>query len=250
MSTTGRRRHFHEELDTLQERLLEMAGLVERLLQKAAAAAVARDPSVADEIGAADDRVDELELEIDERVVELLALQQPMASDLRRIIAISKLANDLERMGDHAVNIARAARRLSETHPLPEIRELREMADITLEMVSDALAAYVAQNVAGAITVCETDDRVDDLRRSMYRILVTHMLEDPKRITGALELLLISQNLERVADLATNIAEDVVFLVEGRSIKHHNASKLPDREEDHQGSGAPPSAPPPVPDEG
>jgi phosphate transport system protein len=215
-----RRRRFHDELDTLQERLLEMAGLVEQLINRAIKAVLDRDPSVAEEVMAADDRVDELEMEIDERVIELLALQQPMASDLRQIVTTNKISNDLERMGDHAVNISKAARRLTEASPLPEIRELAEMAEITQGMVSDSLAAYVSRSAGTARLVCLTDDKVDDLRRSMFRILVTHMLEDPKRIGGALELLLVSQNLERIADLSTNISEDVVFLVEGRTIKH------------------------------
>jgi phosphate transport system protein len=215
-----RRRRFHEELDTLQERLLEMASLVEHLITRAATAALERDGSAADEIVSADDRVDDLEMEIDERVIELLALQQPMASDLRQIVTTNKISNDLERMGDHAVNISKAARRMSEAPALPQIRELAEMAEITRGMVADSLAAYVSRSPGTARVVCATDDKVDDLRRSMYRILVTHMLEDPKRLSGALELLLVSQNLERIADLATNIAEDVVFLVEGRTIKH------------------------------
>jgi phosphate transport system protein len=220
MTEEKRRRRFHEELDTLQERLLEMAGTVERLIQRATKAVLDVDGSVADEVMAADDRVDELEIEIDERVIELLALQQPMASDLRQIVTTNKISNDLERMGDHAVNISKAARRMSEAPPLPEIREFSEMAEIAQGMVADALAAYVSRSPGTARMVCMTDDKVDDLRRSMYRILVTHMLEDTKRLSGALELLLISQNIERIADLATNIAEDVVFLVEGRTIKH------------------------------
>lgn len=214
------RRHFHEQLDALQERLMEMAGIVERILAEAAVAVLQRDNTVAREIIDADDRIDEIEIQIDEMVLELLALHQPMATDLRQVVATNKVANDLERMGDHAVNIAKAARRLADTPPLPEVRELEEMAAITREMVSDSLAAYVSRNAGTARMVCVTDDRVDDLRRSLFRILVTHMLEDPKRISGALELLLVSQNLERVADLATNISEDVVFLVEGRTIKH------------------------------
>lgn len=214
------RRHFHDELDTLQERLMEMAGIVERLVREASEAVLARDATAADRVREADNRVDELEMEIDERVVELLALQQPMASDLRQIIITNKVSNDLERMGDHAVNMSRAARRMVDAPPLPEIRELREMAEITRGMLADALSAYVSRDPSKARNVCMTDDKVDDLRRSMYRILVTHMLEDPKRLSGALELLLVSQNLERIADLATNISEDVVFLVEGRTIKH------------------------------
>ena len=213
-------RHFHNQLDALQDRLMEMAGLVEEVIAAATRAVLERDPGVVDWVKKTDDRIDELEIEIDERVVELLALHQPMATDLRRIITTNKLSNDLERMGDHALNIAKAAKRLSGTPPVPEVRELAEMIEITREMVADALVAYVARNTGTARLVCITDDKVDDLRRSMFRILVTHMLEDPKRLSGALELLLISQNLERIADLATNLAEDVVFLVEGRSIKH------------------------------
>jgi phosphate transport system protein len=214
------RRSFNDELEALQDRLLEMAGIVERVVAESSSAVLTRDASAAERIKQEDDRIDSLEVEIDERVVELLALQQPMASVLRQIIATNKVSNDLERVGDHAVNMAKAARRLADTNPLPAIREISEMVEITREMLSDALAAYVARNPVTARMVCATDDKVDDLRRSVFRILVTHMLEDPKRIGGALELLLVSQNLERIADLATNIAEDVVFLVEGRMIKH------------------------------
>ena len=226
MTDEVRRRRFHDELDILQERLLEMAGIVEKLIHRASDAVLSRDGSAAEEVARRDDRVDELEMEIDERVIELLALQQPMASDLRQIVTTNKISNDLERMGDHAANISEDAKRLTEAPPLPEIRELSEMAEITEGMVSDALASYVSRNPGTARMVCLTDDKVDDLRRSMYRILVTHMLEDPKRISGALELLLVSQNLERIADLATNISEDVVFLVEGRTIKH--GAQMPD----------------------
>jgi len=215
------RQPFVDELDSLQERALEMAGIVEMLVGRAARAVLDRDATVEDRIREDDRRVDALEMAIDEQVVEMLALYQPMAGDLRLILTVLKLANDLERVGDHASNMARAARRLADAPPLPEIRELAEMAEVTQEMLSDALASFVGRNSGTARMVCQTDDRVDDLRSSMYRILLTHMLEDPRRITGALELLLVSQNLERIADLATNISEDVVFLVEGRSIKHH-----------------------------
>jgi phosphate transport system protein len=220
VSPQARRRHFHEELDTLQARLMEMAGLVERLIGQASESVLRRDASMVGRLIADDDRVDELEIEIDERVMELLALQQPMAVDLRQIVATNKASNDLERMGDHAVNIAKAARRLADAPAIPEVRELSEMVAVATDMVSRSLAAYVSRDPEAARRVCETDDRVDDLRGSMYRILVTHMLEDPRRLSAALELLLVSQNLERIADLATNIAEDVVFLVEGRNIKH------------------------------
>lgn len=214
------RRRFHDELEVLQERLLEMAGLVEQVIGEASQAVLTRDKSAAEKVATTDYRVDELEMEIDERVIELLALQQPMASDLRQIVTSNKISNDLERMADHAVNISKAARRLADAPPLPEVRELAEMIGVVRAMVADSLAAYVSRSAGKARMVCITDDRVDDLRHSMYRILVTHMFEDPKRLSGSLELLLISQNLERIGDLATNIAEDVVFLVEGRTIKH------------------------------
>lgn len=216
----GRRRHFQGELDALQELLLEMGGLVEDAIDEAAQATLRKDRGRGAALRVGDERVDELEVVIDERVMELLALQQPMASDLRQIITTNKISNDLERMGDHAVNIGSAVGRLMEHPPLPEIMELEDMIEITRGMVSEALASYVSRDAATARMVCIRDDRVDDLKRSMFRILVTHMLEDPQRIGAALELLLISQNLERIADLATNVSEDVVFLVEGRTIKH------------------------------
>lgn len=214
------RRPFHEDLDALQGRLLAMAGLVEKLVGKAAECVLQRNPAVASEIVTADDRVDAFEIEIDELVTELTALHQPMAIDLRRLITTLRLSSDLERVGDHAVNIAKAELRMAEGDPMPEFRELTEMFDIALGMFSDVLAAYVSRNSEIARRVCLTDDKVDDLRRSLFQMLVTHMEADPKRVPGALELLLVGQNLERIADLSTNIAEDVVFLVEGRSIKH------------------------------
>lgn len=214
------RRHFHDELQMLQARLMEMAGIVEELVADGARAVLDKDPTAAKRIKAIDDDVDALEVEIDAMVMELLALHQPMASDLRQVIASNKVANDLERVGDHAVNMAKAAKRLVKASPVPELRELPEMVDITCEMLSDALASFVMRDPTQARMVCARDDQVDDLKRSMFRILVTHMLEDTTRIGGSLELLLVSQNLERIADLSTNIAEDVVFLVEGRTIKH------------------------------
>lgn len=229
------RRHFHQELDSLQDLLLEMAGIVEEQLRLACAAVDERDAGSASAVMRADDRVDELEIGVDERVMELLALHQPMAKDLRQVIATLKVANDLERVGDHAVNMAKAARRLAQVQALPEVPEIPEMAGITRGMLSDALASFVSRNPGTARMVCVRDDKVDNLRRSLFRILVTHMMEEPRRITPALELLLVSQNLERIADLSTNIAEDVVFLVEGRTIKHHAETRDSGGEDDEEG---------------
>ena len=226
------RRHFHDELHLLQTRLMEMAGIVERIVAESADAVLTRDPSAKKSIKRADDRIDSLEVEIDAMVMELLALHQPMASDLRQIIATNKVANDLERVGDHAVSMAKAAKRMVKSNPLPEMRELVEMVAITRSMLSEALASFVTRDPSKARRVCATDDKVDDLRRSLFRILVTHKLEDPSLISGALELLLVSQNLERIADLSTNVAEDVVFLVEGRTIKHGADGYLDDEDDD------------------
>lgn len=232
------RRHFHDELDTLQGRLLEMAGLVEEIVKVATEGLMRRDPEVAARVIEADDRVDELEIEVDERALELLALQQPMAKDLRQIMSTLKVSNDLERVGDHGVNIAKASKRLSGLSVLPEIPEIEEMVSIARGMLADALAAFVSRNAGTARMVCLRDDKVDNLRRSLFRILVTHMLEDPRRISPALELLLVSQNVERIADLSTNIAEDVVFLVEGRTIKHHAEVKAGGDDDEEPGGDA------------
>jgi phosphate transport system protein len=162
-----------------------------------------------------------MEMEIEEMSVNLLALQQPMARDLRMLTSALKIANDLERVGDHAVNIAQSAERLAQTRPIAPEPEIVEMARLAREMLSDALEAFIRGDAAAGREICLRDDKVDVLHRSVFRILLTHMMEDPHTIGAAMELFLVSRNLERVADLATNIAEDVVFLVEGKSIKHH-----------------------------
>lgn len=215
------RRHFHEELDALQELLLAMANRAETLVSRAHRAMVERDYEAAHELKLDDRAIDELETQIDERVQGLLALHQPMATDLRLVLTILKVSNDVERVADHGVNIARAVRRMRKSPPPPEIRELAEMGQIAEEMLEDALAAFVARDTASALRVRDRDDTVDGLRKSLFRIMVSHMLEDPRNLGGGLEILLISQNIERIADLATNIAEDVVFLVEGREGLRH-----------------------------
>lgn len=217
--TQERRRHFHDALDHLQDRLLEMAGRAEEQVRKAGEALLNRNAELAREVKKGDHAVDSLEQQVDEQVVELLALQQPMAVDLRRVVVTLKIANDLERVGDHAVNISKATKRMMEYPPLPYLPEVAEMLRIAQGMLADCLAAYVSRDPELARDVFARDDRVDNLRRSLYRILVSHMLEEPRRISPALEMLLISQNIERIADLSTNISEDVVFLVEGKPMR-------------------------------
>ena len=213
-------RHFHDELARLKTQLLEMSGLAEELVAQAMAALRGRDAELAEEVIRRDNDLDAIEIAIDDTCIHLLALQQPMARDLRLITMAMKISNDLERVGDHAVNIAEAVRHLTEQSIRLEFAEIDEMGRLATEMLTDALDTFVRADAEGAREVCRRDDRVDGLHESLFRILITHMMEDPRRIGAAMSLFLVSRNLERIADLATNIAEDVVFLVEGRNIKH------------------------------
>jgi len=214
-------RHFHDELNTVKTRLLTMSGEAEAALGAAVQALLQRDQKKARAVIAGDNVINSLEVEIEQACINLLGLQQPMGRDLRMLTMALKIASDLERVGDHAVNIAQSADRLTQSRPITPEPEIVEMARLAQEMLSDALEAFIRSDADEAREVCRRDDRVDALHRSLFRILLTHMMEDPHMIGTSMELHLVSRNLERVADLATNIAEDVVFLVEGRSIKHH-----------------------------
>jgi phosphate transport system protein len=214
-------RHFHDELAALKADLLTMSAEAQDALREAVDSVLHRDASVAARVIAGDARVDALELSIEEQVVRLLATQQPMAKDLRLLMAALKIANDLERVGDHAVNIAQSAERLMASRSIAPEPEIIEMARQARTMLSDALEAFVRGDAQAGRAICRRDDGVDALHRSVFRILLTHMMEDPHIIGAAMDLFLVSRNLERVADLATNIAEDVVFVVEGKTIKHH-----------------------------
>jgi len=214
-------RHFHEELAQVKVRLLTMSGEAEAALELAVEALLERDHAKAKAVIAGDRTIDAMEVEIEEQCVDLLALQQPMARDLRMLTSALKIANDLERVGDHAVNIAQSAERLTRSRPITPEPEIVEMARLARGMLSDALEAFIRGDAVAGREVCRRDDKVDALHRSVFRILLTHMMEDPHVISSGMELFLVSRNLERVADLATNIGEDVVFLVEGKSIKHH-----------------------------
>jgi phosphate transport system protein len=220
MSPTPGVRHFHEELARLKHQLLNMSALAEDLVGMAVQARTERDVALAEQVIARDNDLDAMEIAVDDTCIHLLALQQPMARDLRLITMAMKISNDLERVGDHAVNIAEGVRHQAEHLVSMELAEIDEMSRLAREMLSDALDCFVRGDAAGAREVCRRDDRVDQLHDSVFRILVTHMMEDPRRIGSAMSLFLASRNLERIADLATNIGEDVVFLVEGRSIKH------------------------------
>lgn len=223
-------RHFHDQLAVLKQRLLDMSQRAEELVDLSVDALLDRDRSVAESVIAGDRELDALELEVERLGIELLALQQPMARDLRFIIGSIKVSSDLERVGDHAVNIAQSAIRLATTSatitPGPE---LEDMARRARAMLSEGLDAFIRADGALGRQVCRADDQVDALHDSVFRILLTHMMADARTITPALELLLVSRNLERVADLATNIGEDAVYLAEGKTIKHRAESGAVDR---------------------
>ena len=215
-------RHFHDQLDELKQRLLKMSERAESLVDLAVDALLERDAGKAEAVISGDRDVDELEVEIESMAVELLALQQPMARDLRFIISAIKASSDLERVGDHAVNIAQSAQRLiaAKSDITPD-GAIEEMARRARQMLGQAIDAFVRADGGLARAVCLMDDEVDELNHELFRIVVTHILEDPTMISQALELLLVGRNLERVADLSTNIGEDAVYLAEGKQIKHH-----------------------------
>ncbi len=214
-------RHFHDQLGALNRRLLAMSEKAEALIELSVDALLSKDQGKAEAVIAGDRELDAMELEIEAAALELLALQQPMARDLRFIVGAIKVTSDLERIGDHAVNIAQTAQRLvalnSTITPDPEIEDMARRAR---SMLGDAIDAFLRADGALGRNVCARDDQVDALHESVFRILLTHMMADPRTINPSLEYLLVSRNLERVADLATNIGEDAVFLAEGKNIKH------------------------------
>lgn len=217
-------RHFHDELDKLKDRLLDMSGKAEAMLALSMDALLARDEGLAEAVLKADSEIDDLEIEVEDLAVSLLALQQPMARDLRFIVGAIKISSDLERVGDHAVNIAEATQRLIKAGPITlssPMPTIAQMAKRSRVMLGDSLRAFVRADGQLGRAVCAADDEVDELHDSVFRVLLTHMMENPATITASLQLMLVSRNLERIGDLATNIAEDAVFLAEGKQIKHH-----------------------------
>jgi len=213
--------HFQEELQQLKARLLEMGGLAEDRVRSAVKALVDRDSSAVDAVLAGDGAINELHIEIDSRCFKLLALHQPMAVDLRAIMSAVKINTDLERVGDLAVNIAEAAVRYLQHPPVKALIDIPRMADIAQGMLRDALDAYVRRDTALAQAVLDRDDVLDGLKTQVFRDLLTCMLGAPQTIEPALDLILVSRHLERIGDHATNVAEDVIFMVSARDVRHH-----------------------------
>ena len=213
-------RHFHEELDALKQTLLAMGGLVEDQIRRVMRALVERDDELAKDVIVRDREVNTYENEIDEKCVELLALHQPTAGDLRFLTTAMKIVTDLERIGDQAVNIAQRTLELNTEAQLKPYIDLPRMAEKAQAMVKGSLDAFVARDTALARRVRGEDEAVDAINHQIFRELLTYMMSDPTTIPRAIRLILIARFLERVADHATNIAEMVVYLVESRMVRH------------------------------
>jgi phosphate transport system protein len=214
-------RHFQEELEQLKARLLEMGGMAEEQVRQAVKGLVDRDRDLIDRVLTSDEPLNALHIEIDNRCFRLLALYQPMAVDLRAIVAAVKINTDLERVGDLAINIAEAARQYATHPPVKKLIDIPRMATIAQGMLRDALDAFVRRDTALAQHVLNEDDALDALKTQIFRELLTYMLQDPSTIEPALDLILISRHLERIGDHATNVAEDVIFMVSARDVRHH-----------------------------
>jgi phosphate transport system protein len=214
-------RHFQEELEQLKRRLLEMGGLAEENVRLAVKGLVDRDHQLIDRVLLGDEPLNALHIEIDNRSFTLLALYQPMAADLRTIVAALKINTDLERVGDLAVNIAEAARRYASHPAVKRLIDIPRMASIAQTMLRDSLDAFVRRDVDLAQHVLSEDDKLDALKTQIFRELLTYMLQDTSTIEPALDLILVSRHLERIGDHATNIAEDVIFIVSARDVRHH-----------------------------
>ncbi len=222
MTTTTASEHivksFDDELKQLSDIVIQMGGLAEAQLQSAVEALTRRDADLGGRVVRADARIDELEQRIDQLVVKTLALRQPMAQDLRHVVAALKIASDLERIGDYAANVGKRAIALSQMAPMKPLSGIPRMARLTQGIIKDVLDAYIELDAAKAIEVWNRDEEVDEMYTSLFRELLTYMMEDPRNITGCTHLLFIAKNIERIGDHATNIAETVHFLVVGKDI--------------------------------
>jgi phosphate transport system protein len=222
-SSEARGRHFQEELEQLKARLLEMGGLAEEQVRLAVKGLVHRDRDLIARVLTGDDPLNALHIELDNRCFTLLALYQPMAVDLRAIVAAVKINTDLERVGDLAINIAEAAQRYVAHPPVKKLIDIPRMANIAQSMLRDALDAFVRRDTDLAQNVLNEDDALDSLKTQIFRELLTYMLADPSTIEPALDLVLVSRHLERIGDHATNVAEDVIFMVSAKDVRHHAA---------------------------
>jgi phosphate transport system protein len=214
-------RRFEEELDELKNKLLEMSGLVESAVYRSVLVLTEKDAEQAQEVLKNERRINQMEIEIDDAATSLLALQQPMAIDLRFLTAAIKINNDLERMGDLAVGIVERALSLMKRPTVKPLIDIPHMAKLAETMVRKSLDAFVRKDAELARSVLVSDDAVDELRDTIYQELIRTMQEDPSTTPQCVDLMFVARNLERIADHATNVAEDVLFLVQGVDVRHH-----------------------------
>ncbi len=214
-------RHFERELESLKTTIIRMGSLAEEAVRLSLRAVLEHDAALARTVIDNDERINSLEIEIDDAIVDILALQQPVAVDLRLILAAQKINNDLERIGDHAVNIAESAAVMAGQEVAHELLEVPQMGDIARSMLSTALDGFIHNDPVLGTEVLKLDDRMDDLNRSTIRGVIERMKKDQKSIDAGMETIRVSRNLERIADLATNIAEEVIFIAQARVVKHH-----------------------------
>jgi phosphate transport system protein len=215
-------RHFDQELAALKEALLRMASLADESVRLALKALVERNDEAARQVDAADDVIDRLDVELDDRAIKLLALRQPTATDLRFITMAMTISGELERIADQAVNIAHRATELNREPLLKPLIDIPRMAEISRGMIREALDAFVYNKPEMARAVIARDTEVDNINRQLHRELTSFMIEDPHTITRCLNLMSVAHNLERIADHATNIAEEVIFICEGRDVRHQS----------------------------
>ncbi len=214
-------RHFHEEFKGLREKLFQMGLLVEGAVEKSVQAFLSRKMELIEEVLEDEKLINQLEIEIDEKGHTLFALTQPVAIDLRLLTMILKINTDLERMGDHAVNIAEKSKYLISQSPLAPEFPIEPMAKAVQKMVRDTLDSFMNENVSLARKVLESDDMIDSYNDKIYMDVASLMEKDPQTVRRALSVLMIGRNLERIADLANNIAEDTIYLIQGKEVRHH-----------------------------
>ena len=214
------KKHYSEQLAGLRERVLRMGGLVEQMTRRVVQALVERDTGILPEVRAMEARVNQLHIDIDEACIELIALRQPAAADLRFIAAAMKINADMERIGDQAINIVERAETLLAVPPLKPLIDIPRMAEIAQEMLKASLDALVNGDDELAYRTILRDDAVDQLKDQVFRELLTFMMSDPTTIPRAMDLILVSRHIERIADHATNICEDVIFMVKGKDVRH------------------------------
>ncbi len=214
--------HFDEELKLLKQKLLWMADTAQSMIGQAVKALSDRKASLVDQVLLTEKKVNQMEVEIEEEAIRLLARRQPIAKDLRLLVALLKINGNIERIADQACNISETALYVLQEPPLQiPLVDIPQMAVFVQKMVKDSIHAFVHHDPALAQNVCERDDEVDWINDQIFRVLLTHMMENPRVITRAVDIILISRNLERIADHATNIGEEVVFIEQGRNIRHH-----------------------------